>query len=194
MLHKLRQAWHKATHPFEGFMGELWEAWTKDVARATLMARQLWEEIPEDVVRQYALIEAQGRAAAWKAGIDGTVNRALGGMGIFPGSGFGFGGPMVNPDQALFLGTMANIRAHQGNPPAKAGMEQMAAAVLGGQVDALQALLACTPAMNRQQLVYALQAAQLMPPVLQLIRITAVIEAAVGLPQHQISAFLKGHG
>jgi hypothetical protein len=116
-------------------------------------------------------------------------------MGIFSGSGFGFGRPMVNPDQALFLGTMANIRAHQGNPPVKAGMEQMVAAVLGGQVDALEALLACTPAMNRQQLVLALQAAQLMPeilPMIRIVRIAAVIEAAVGLPRHQISAILTG--
>lgn len=192
MFEALRQAWHQATHPFEGFLGELWELWKKDVGRATLLARRSWQDIPESVVQQYAVIEAQGRAAASNQQIQDAVTSQLGSMGIFGGSGGGFGGPMANPDQALFLGTLAGIRAHQGDPPAMPGMDQMAAAVLRGQVDALQALVACTPAMNRQQLVYALQAAQMMgvPQVAHLIRLVAVIQAAYGLPRQQIAEFL----
>jgi hypothetical protein len=192
MFEALRENWHKANHPFEGFLGEVWELWKKDVGRATLLARQSWQDIPESVVQQYAVIDAQAHAAAsWNA-INNVVGHQLGAMGIFGGSGGGIGGPMLNPDQALFLGTLANIRTHKGDPPEMPDMGQMAAAVLTGQVDALQALVACTPVVSRQQVIYTLQAAQMMgsPQLIQLLRLVTVIQAAVSLPRQQIAEFL----
>lgn len=191
MFEALREAWHKATHPFDGFLGELWEVWKKDVARATLMARHAWQQIPPEVAQQYATLQAQAHVQASNQAVNDAVGQQMALLGISGGGG-GLPGPMVNPDQALFLGTMAGIRAAHGDPPAMPGMAQMAAAVLRGQVDPVQALVACTPAMSRQQLVYTLQAAQMMgvPQVLQMIRLIAAIQAAQGLPRDQIAQML----
>jgi hypothetical protein len=98
----------------------------------------------------------------------------------------------MNPDHALFVLTMAGIGANSGDPPTIPGMEQFAHSVLRGQIDPVQALIACTPVISRQQLAYVLQASQMagMPQILQVIRVIAVIQAAMALPRRQISEFV----
>ena len=59
MFEELRRAWHKATDPFEGFLEVLWEVWKKDVARATLMARHSWRDIPQETVQKSLAMQAQ---------------------------------------------------------------------------------------------------------------------------------------
>jgi hypothetical protein len=100
-------------------------------------------------------------------------------------------GAVINPAQALFISTMGAIRSNQGDPPHMAGMEQYAAAVFQGQLDPLQALMACSPPPTQQQLAFTLQAAQFsMPQMVNLIRLTAVIGAALALPRSELSKFL----
>jgi len=195
MFDALRQAWHQATHPFQGYLETLWEVWKTDVARATLMARQFWQQIPEAVVQQGAAVQAQANAANAAARINQQVSLGLGKLGIPAGPGIGAGipfSPTMNPEQLLFLTVMANIRAAQGDPRAPPGLDQLAAGVLLGQIDPVQALVACTPGLNQQQLLYSLQAAQLMgmPQVSQVLRVMAVVQAAIALPHDQIASFL----
>jgi hypothetical protein len=92
MFESLREAWHKATHPFEGFMGDLWTVWKQDVGRAVLLARNSWQAIPASIIQQGAAIEAQGRAAQATQAINDVVARQLGMIGIRPGTSGGTGG------------------------------------------------------------------------------------------------------
>lgn len=199
MFEELRRAWHKATDPFEGFLEVLWEVWKKDVARATLMARHSWRDIPQETVQKSLAMQAQTNAAnaAYQANrqIDQQLSVNLGMLGIPAGPSIGSGGlfaPSVNPDQLFFLSIMGSIRAANGDPPTMAGMDQLAAGVLRGQVDAVNAMVSCVPAVQRQQLVYTLQAAQFMnlPQLLPMIRMVALIQAAIALPHDQIAQFL----
>lgn len=188
MFEALRQAWHKATHPFEGFLDDVWAVWQHDVGRAVLLARHSWQSLPESVAHQAAAIEAQTRAAQEHQQVMDTVNLQMQLIGASPGSHGSFG-PMTNPDQALFLMIMGLIRAHQGNPPSERAMVPLAAAVLSGQLDPVQALVACTPPIARPQVSYAVQVLQ-MTGMGQLMRVLAVIQAASALPEGQIAAFL----
>jgi hypothetical protein len=199
MFEALRQTWHKITDPFEGFLEVLWEVWKKDVVRATLMARQCWEDIPEETVQQSAAMQAKANAAnaldQANRVTDQTTRINLESLGIPAGPSIGSGGlfaSSVNPDQLLFLSIVGSIRAAKGDPPAMAGMEQLAAGVLRGQVDAVNAMVSCVPAVQRQQLVFALQAAQFMnlPQLLPMIRMVALIQAAIALPHDQIARWL----
>lgn len=92
----------------------------------------------------------------------------------------------------LFIVTMAGIRAHGGNPPAMPGMDHLALGVLRGQIEPIQALLECTPSINRPQVAVALQMAQMagVPQILQIIRLTAIIQAATSLPHDQIQEMI----
>ena len=106
MFEELRRAWHKATDPFEGFLEVLWEVWKKDVARATLMARHSWRDIPQETVQKSLAMQAQTNAAnaAYQANrqIDQQLSVNLGMLGIPAGPSIGSGGlfaPSVNPDQ-----------------------------------------------------------------------------------------------
>ncbi len=188
MFEALRQAWHKATHPFEGFLDEVWTVWQHDVGRAVLMARRSWPSIPESVAAQAAAIEAQTRAAQANQQIMDSVNLQMQLIGASPGSSGSFG-PFVNPDQALFLLIMGSIRAHEGSPPPSPAMVPFAAAVLRGQLDPVQALVACTPPIARPQVAYAVQVLQLTG-MGQLMRVLAVIQAAIALPEGQLAEFL----
>lgn len=187
MFEALRQAGHKATHPFEGFLEEVWTVWQKDVGRAVLMARRSWQSIPEAVAQQAAAIEAQANAAREHQQIMEVVNLQMGLLGASPGGG-GFG-PAMNPDHALFLMIMGSIRLHHGNPPPDRAMVPLAAAVLSGQLDPIQALIACTPATTQAQVAYAIQVLQ-MTGMGHLMRVLAVIQAAIALPEEQIATFL----
>jgi hypothetical protein len=188
MFEALRQAWHKAVHPFEGFLDELWTIWQHDVGRAVLTARRSWQSLPEEVVQQAAAIEAQSRAAQQHQQIMDIVKLQMQSIGASPGSSGSFGF-MLNPDQALFLMIMGSIRLHHGNPPTHPAMVPLAADVLGGHLDPVQALVACMPPIARPQAVYAIQVAQ-MTGMGQLMRVLAVIQAANALPEDQIDAFL----
>lgn len=128
--------------------------------------------------------------------INQTVGLQLGrlgipaGPGLPTGPGFGIG---MNPDQALFVMTMANVALSRGDPPGTVGMDQLAEAVLKGQVDPIQALIVCAPEFARPQLVYGIQALQLtgMVQMLQIIRISGLIQAAASMPRQRIQPFLS---
>ncbi len=187
MFEGLREAWHKATHPFEGFMETLWNTWKVNVGVAVLLARQSWQEIPQSIVQQGLALDAQART---NAQINQSVNIGLGQLGIPAGPGLGFA---MNPDQAFFVMTMARVAVNRGDPPPTAGMEQLAEGVLRGQIDPVQALIDCAPEFMRPQLVYTIQALQMtgMSQYLQIVRISGLIQAAASMPRERIQLFLS---
>ncbi|WP_035656415.1 hypothetical protein [Bradyrhizobium sp. STM 3809] len=188
MFEHLREAWHKATHPFEGFMESLWNIWKVNVGMAVLLARQSWQDIPQSIVQQGLALDAQVRA---NAQINQAVGLGLGQLGIPTSPGLGFA---MNPDQALFIMTMARVGANRGDPPPTVGMEQFAEGVLRGQIDPVQALIACAPEFMRPQFHYTIQALQMtgMSQYLQIIRIAGLIQAAASIPRERIPSFLPG--
>jgi hypothetical protein len=99
----------------------------------------------------------------------------------------------MNPDQATFVITMARVKLSQGDPPQAPGMEQFAEGVLKGQIDPIQALIACVPEAARPQVVLGVRAAQMlgMSQALQILRITAGIQAAASMPRARIPSFLS---
>jgi hypothetical protein len=187
MFESLREAWHKATHPFEGFMEELWNTWKVNVGVAVLRARQSWQQIPDGIVQQGVALDSQARA---NEQINQMVNLGLGHLGIPGGPGVGF---TINPDQALFVMTMAHVALGRGDPPPTPGMDQLAEGVLRGQIDPIQALIACAPEIARPQLVYGIQALQMsgMIQMLQILRICGLIQAAASMPRERIQPFLS---
>jgi hypothetical protein len=187
MFENLREAWHKATHPFEGFMESLWNIWKVNVGTAVLLARQDWQNIPESIVQQGLAMDVQARS---NAQINQAVGLGLGQLGIPAGPGLGFA---MNPDQALFIMTIARVGANRGDPPPTAGMEQFAEGVLRGQIDPVQALIACAPEFMRPQFVYTIQALQMtgMSQHLQIIPIAGLIQAAASIPRQRIRSFLS---
>jgi hypothetical protein len=190
MFKKLREHLHNATNPFQGFLGELWTVWGHDVARAVLLARRSWQSLPDDLVQQAADMEAAAQAAQGQREINDAVNLQLGLLGISPGAGGSFGvGLGTNPDHALFISVMGSIRAHRGNPPAQPQMVILAPAVLGGQIDPVQALVRCAPAFTRPQLAMAVQAMQMMG-MSQFVSVIALVQAATALPRDQIARLL----
>jgi hypothetical protein len=187
MFESLREAWHKAAHPFEGFMESLWNTWKVNVGVAVLLARQSWQDIPDSIVQQGLALEAQARTSAQ---INQTVALGLGKLGIPAGPGLGFA---MNPDQALFVMTMARVAVNRGDPPATPGMDQFAEGVLKGKIDPVQALVACAPEVARPQMAYTVQALQMMGMVqpLQVVRISGLIQAAASMPRERIQSFLS---
>lgn len=187
MFEQLLGLFKSATNPFQGFLGELWSIWTKDAGRAVLLARWSWEGLPEELVQQAAVVQRQAQAAQALSQIDQQVNAQLGAMGIFPGSGggmpMGFG--TMNPDHAMFIAIMGTVRMHQGDPPASPEVAQLAEAVLRGQEDPVDVLLAATPAFTRQQVAVAIQAARMMG-MDHLFRLQGVVGAASALPRERI--------
>lgn len=115
MFEQLFQGMAQATNPFQGFLGEVWSLWARDVGRAVLVARQSWQKLPSDITQRAAMVQQQAQAAQTSAQVDQQVNIALGSMGIFPGmdsgSSFGFG---MDPDHAMFIMYMGQIRANTG--------------------------------------------------------------------------------
>ena len=190
MFEQLFQGLAKAANPFQGFLGELWGMWAQDVGRAVLRARWSWEELPEELAQQAAMVQQQAQAAQASAQIDEQVNTALGSMGIFPGSGggasFGFG---MDPDQAMFIMYMGMIRANRGDPPVTLQMVEYALPVLTGKMDPIQALVAAAPPYTQQQLATAAQMMAMMG-MDQLLRVQAVVQAAFALPREMIPALL----
>lgn len=192
MFGKLLERLRNATNPFKGFLGELWTVWSQDAGRAVLLARWSWQKLPAELVQQAAMVQQQAQAAQTASQIDQQVNLQLGAMGIFPGSGgspsFGFG---MNPDHAMFIMIMGMIRAHRGDPPTSQEAVQMAEAVLRGQIDPVDAMIATAPLLARQQLVAAAQMLK-MTGMHNLLRLQAIIQAASSLPRERIPVLLPG--
>jgi hypothetical protein len=190
MFEQLFQGMARATNPFQGFLGEVWNLWTRDVGRAVLVARQSWQKLPSDITQRAAMVQQQAQAAQASAQIDQQVNVALGSMGIFPGldsgSSFGFG---MNPDHAMFIMYMGLIRANSGDPPVSPQMIPYALPVLTGKIDPIQGLVAASPMATQQQLAAAAQMMAMMG-MDQLIRVQAVVQAALALPRAQIPSLL----
>jgi hypothetical protein len=186
MFGKLLERLRNATNPFKGFLGELWTIWSRDAGRAVLLARWSWQNLPAELVQQGAVLQRQAQAAQAASQINQQVNRQLGSMGIFPGSAggpsFGFG---MNPDQAMFIMIMGMIRANRGDPPSSQEMIKLAEAVLRGQIDPVDAMIATAPLLARQQLVAAVQMMK-MTGMYQLLRLQAIIQAASSLPRERI--------
>ena len=67
MFESLREAWHQATHPFEGLMEDLWNTWKINVGVAVLQARQSWEKIPDSIVQQGLALNTQAQMNAAQA-------------------------------------------------------------------------------------------------------------------------------
>jgi len=187
MFESLREAWHKAAHPFEGFMETLWDSWKVNVGIAVLQARQSWQDIPGSIVQQGLALDSQ---AQMNARINQQVGLNLARLGIHAGPGLGL---TINPDQAFFIMTMARVALNRGDPPTTPGMDQFAEGVLKGQIDPIQALIACSPDFARPQLVFHIQAAQMsgMVQLLQVIRLSGLIQAAASVPRERIQPFLS---
>jgi hypothetical protein len=190
MLGKLLERLQNATNPFKGFLGEIWTIWKEDACRAVLLARWSWEKLPEGLIQQAAAVQQQAQAAQSASQINQQVNLQLGAMGIFPGSGggpsFGFG---MNPDHAMFILFMGMIRAHKGDPPTSQGMAQLAEAVLRGQMDPVNAMIATAPPLVQQQIVAAAQMLK-MTGMYQFLHLQAVVQVAFSLPRQRIPVFL----
>jgi hypothetical protein len=187
MFESLREAWHKAAHPFEGFMESLWDTWKVNVGIAVLQARQSWQDIPDSIVQQGVALDSQVRT---NVQINQAVGLGLGQLGIPAGPGLGLS---MNPDQAFFVMTMARVALSRGDPPVTPGIDQFAEGVLKGQIDPIQALIACAPEAARPQLIYGIQALQMtgMIQMAQIIRISGLIQAAASMPRERIQSFLS---
>jgi hypothetical protein len=190
MFEKLMAQLKNANSPFKGFLGELWQIWSRDAGRAVLLARWYWEKLPEELAQQAAVIQRQAQANQAQGQINELVNHQMGMMGIFPGSGggpsFGFG---MNPDHAMFIMIMGLIRAHRGEPPVTEGMAQNSDAVFRGQMDPVDALIASVPPFARQQVIAAAQIMK-MTGMYQLLKLQAIIQAASSLSRDQIPVHL----
>jgi hypothetical protein len=129
-------------NPYRGFLGKIWDIWMRrDVALAVLLARCSWHKLPAELIGQAADLERQAYAARRRGEIDQQVALQLGSLGISPGfSGGGFLG--FNQDQAMFIGVMAKIRQHSGNPPfGSQDVVAVAELVLTGQRAPYEALM-----------------------------------------------------
>ena len=190
MFEKLLECLQNATNPFKGFLGELWTIWTRDAARAVLLARWSWQNLPSELVQQATAVQQQAQAAQAASQINQQVNLQLGAMGIFPGSAggasFGFG---MNPDHAMFIMMMGTIRAHRGDLPSSQGMVQLAETVLRGQMDPVNAMIAAAPPLVQQQLVAAAQMLK-MTGMYQFLHLQAVVQVAFSLPRERIPVLL----
>lgn len=178
--------------PFAGFLGELWNIWTEDAARAVLLARYRWQDIPETIIQEADAIQAQAQAAQTSHQINEQVNLQLGMLGISPSYGGGSFGGGMDPGAAMFLMTMSVVRRYQGGPPLPATSTRLvrtAEAALRGQIDPVQALLDAAPPATRQELQMAAQLLQ-MAGAYDLFRLQAIIAVAFALPRARIPALL----
>jgi len=191
MLSKLLQSFQAASNPFQGYLGELWTIWTVNAARAVLLARWFWQKLPAELVQQAAAIQQQAQAAQAQGQINQIVNMKLGALGIFHG-GAGAGTPIgfgMNSDHAMFILVMGTIRAHQGDAPSAPGMAQLAEAVLRGQMDPVDAMIATLPPLLQQQMIAAVQMAK-MGGMYQFLRLQAIVGTAFSLPRPRIPVIL----
>lgn len=166
----------------KGFLDKLEDIWTKDAGRAVLLARWFWERLPEELVQQAAMLQAQVRLGELQRGIGELVAPWLGSGRRVPGF------ETMTPDHAAFITIMSNIRMCRGES-ACPEQAQLAEAVLRGQVDPVDALVAATPAVNRQQVAMQVQSVRMMGRD-QLLRFSGIIAAASALPRERIPVLI----
>lgn len=164
MFEQLFGLMKSTANPFQGFLGELWNIWKRDVGRAVLLARWHWNRLPVGLAAQAAALgqqaQAAQRAAAESRAMNDQLRAQLGALGISPGPnmGFGFGGgPGLDPDQTMFVAVMGQIQAARGDPPVAPGVDRLAERVFQGELDAVQALVESAPPFVRPQLAAAVQ-------------------------------------
>jgi hypothetical protein len=173
-------------NPYQGFLGKIWDIWMRhDVAHAVLLARWSWQKLPVEIIGQAAGIKQQADFAAQRSQVDAQVALQLGSLGISPGfSGGGFLG--FNPDEAMFIGVMAMIRQHNGDPPI--GSEDAVAVaelVLTGQRQPHEALIAAAPPIARQQIAALLPVVKMIG-LEKLFLVSSRVQAAFALPRDRI--------
>jgi hypothetical protein len=176
---------------YTGLLGELWTIWQGNVSRAVLLARWYWNQLPEELIDQAAAVQQQAQAAQSTRQINDQVNTQLGMLGIFPGSGGGpsFSPPGIDPDHAMFVSVMGMIRLHKGEPPATPGLRRSSEAVLRGQLDPVQAMVASAPPQDQPQVAAAVQMFQMIG-MNQFLQVQAFVQAASSLPRERIPIFL----
>jgi hypothetical protein len=184
MLTELLQKLQGVTNPFQGYLGEMWTIWNAQVVRAVLLARWHWQQLPTELAQQAAALQQQ---AQLQARINQRVQLGLGSLGIFSGGAApGFG---MNPNQGLFILTMGTIRAYQGNPPTTPGLAELSEAVLTGQLEPVQALIAVAPVPLQPQLGAAVQMSK-MAGLYPILNLEAVVQVGYALPRERIPSFL----
>ncbi|MDJ0575236.1 MAG: hypothetical protein QNJ65_08730 [Xenococcaceae cyanobacterium MO_234.B1] len=185
------------------FLEELRQQWSQNPVIATLMARLRPMDIPTEIIQLAGNMQhvAQQSVDSFHAHqqFQDAINARLGAMGIWGGSnsfnsGLNFGTNDPDPDELLFYGTLAEIRAHNGDPPAVSGMREQAVAVLRGQIDPMQACIAAGVQLGGGQgqiLQGLLPMLNTMfggcPPIFQRM---AIVAAAKAVPRDQIPALL----
>jgi hypothetical protein len=168
-----------------GFLDQLEQVWNRDAGRAVLYARWYSNLLPEELVQQSAMLQAQAQAAQSREEINRLVAPWLGSRGSESGLG------TMDPVHAAFITTIGTIRMHRGDPPASPEMAQLAEAVLRGQVDPENIYLAAAPAFNRPQVAMQIQMVQRMDgDMLRLLRFSAIIDAACALPRERIPVLI----
>lgn len=178
------------SNPFRGFLGELWNIWSRDAGRAVLLARWSWQKLPAELAQQAALVQRQAQAAQATSQINQQVNTQLGAMGIFPGSGGGIPlGIGMDPGQAMFIMIMGMIRAARGEPEGSQAMAPLAERVFRGQIDPVQALITTAPPFAQQQLAAAAQMMKMIG-MYDFLRLQAIVQAACSLPRDRIPVLL----
>lgn len=189
----------------QGFFQELRRQWTQNPVVATLKARLRPMEIPFEVIpiagNMLQLAGQINEQITERIEISNIVNSTLGTMGISGsgssfGGGLGFGLGVPDLDEMLFYGTMATIRSYQGNPPAMPALKAQAAAILQGQVDPMQALVAGVQSPGEAQLLQGLlpMLGPMLGGILPILQKLAFVMAALAVPQEQISGLLAASG
>ena len=184
-----------ATGSFNGYLGELWTVWTRDVARAVLLARWSWQRLPEELIQQAAAMQQQAQSTGGLGDIERQVDTRLGAMGIFPGprppSVMSFGSA-VDPGTAMFITVMSMIRAYKGDPPIETGLSgitEFAESVLKGKMDPVKAMIDAAPSATKQQIVAAVDLMK-TSGMDQFVRVQAFILVTFALPRKRIPILL----
>ncbi len=171
--------------PQQTFFQQLRALWNQNPAVSILHARLRPAEIPEETL-QYAMNMQQ--SFQFQQQLNQSINAQLGAMGIFAGGGGGVGSGYGDPDQMMFLGTIGLVRAHAGDPPATRALASHAAAILRGEVDAMQAFALGSVVPGAGELIGGLAA--FVGDLGPLLRLQGTIMAALAVPRDQISGLL----
>lgn len=182
----------------QAFLQELRHQWNQNPVVATLNARLRPMEIPVEVMQisgnlQRRSQEEQERFELWKE-VNNQVETQLRILGISGGGiELGVGWNESDPNDLMFYGTMAAIRASQANPqPVPLALESQAAAILQGRIDPMQVyILMGSQIPGYGQLPQVLQMLAAMPGgIPPIMKQLALVTAALTVPQYQIPELL----
>ena len=162
-----------------GFVDKLWQDWSKDPGRAVLLARWYWELLPKELEQQVTILEDQIRRLKNEDEITKRIDATFGRLHV------------PNPEIPFleFKLWMAKIRVCRGESTSPEHA-QLAEAVLRGQADPVSALVAATPAVNRQQVAMQIQQAQMMGGD-PLLRLSGMIAAASVVARERIPVLIS---